>query len=326
MEKVIVVGAGHWGINHVKTFYELGALAGVVETNVSSHVELIKAYPGVSIFSSLEEGLAVEANGVVIATPASTHYTLAAQAMLAGKDVLVEKPMTLSMKEAESLVEVAKNTDRILMVGHLLLYQPAIQKMKELLDQNAIGKVCSIHQERMKLGRVRSVENVLWSFGVHDIAVLLYLIGKEPVSIQVNGQSIVQPTVEDDTHLHLNFANGIQAHLRTSWLWPIQKRSMVITGTEGFLVYEEDKQIVTLYKKGVGSDLQNWSTGEEIVYQGGTENPLKNECEHFLACIQSRALPLSNGMNGMEVVRILEQASRLLEKEENGIERRVLQA
>ncbi|WP_092275495.1 Gfo/Idh/MocA family protein [Brevibacillus centrosporus] len=326
MEKVIVVGAGHWGINHVKTFYELGALAGVVESNLSSHVELLKNFPGISLFSSLEEGLKKEANGVVIATPAHTHYALAEQAMLAGKDVLVEKPMTLSYSEAESLVEIAKKTGRILMVGHLLLYQPAIQKIKALLHAGAIGKVHSIHQERMKLGRVRSVENVLWSFGVHDIAVLLYLVGEEPSSININGQCMIQPTVEDDTHLHMSFANGMQAHLRMSWFWPLQKRSMVITGTEGFLVYEEDKQTVTLYRKGVTSDLQNWDSGEEVVYKGGTENPLKNECEHFLSCIKNRTIPLSDGMNGKEVVRILEQASTLLAKEERKDEQRVLQA
>ncbi|WP_031306322.1 Gfo/Idh/MocA family protein [Brevibacillus panacihumi] len=314
MEKIMVVGAGHWGINHVKTFYELGALAGIVESNLETHEELRSRFPGILLFANVEEGLQADADGFVIATPAPTHFKLAKQVMFAGKDVLIEKPMTLSYQEAESLVEIAKVTNRILMVGHLLLYQPAIQIIKGLLESKVIGTLRSIHQQRMKLGRVRSVENVMWSFGVHDLAVLLYLIGGTPRSLQVTGQKAVQPEIEDDTYLHLTFERGVQAHLRTSWLWPVQERSMVISGTEGFLVYEEDKQIVTLYRKGVNSDLQNWDQGTEVVYQGGEENPLKNECEHFLSCIHERSNPLSDGLNGKEVVRILEQASLLLNK------------
>ncbi|MFC5469734.1 Gfo/Idh/MocA family protein [Cohnella suwonensis] len=311
MTKVIVVGAGQWGKNLVRTFYELGALAGVAEAHPELRNRLKTDYPEVPLYEDYRSALTAEAQAFVIATPAHTHAAIARKALLAGKDIFVEKPLTLSADEAEELVLLAEEKQRILMVGHLLLYQPAIRKMKEMVDQGRIGKLRSLHQERMKLGRVRAVENVLWSFGVHDLAVFLYLVGESPKDIQATGQRIVQPAIEDDVYVHLTFTDSVTAHLHTSWLWPQQRRCLTIIGTTGMLVYDEEVQTVTLHRKGIDAELSNVDEGSELVFKGEAK-PLTLECKHFLECVDLRRRPLSDGTNGVEVVRILEKASDLL--------------
>jgi len=311
MKQVIVIGAGNWGMNLVRTFHEIGALAGVAESSESLRRMLAAFDPGLQLYPDYRDALQTDIPAVVIATPAHTHYAIAKDAILAGKDVFVEKPLTLSVSEAESLVALAEAHQRILMVGHLLLYQPAIQAMKQLIGQGAIGQLKTLHQERKKLGRVRAVENVLWSFGVHDIAVFLYLTGSNPGKIDAVGQRIIQPDIEDDVQLHLEFDANIQAHLHTSWIWPEVRRQLTAVGTDGMLVYDEMSQVLTLHRKGIRPDLSNWEEGSEIVMKGA-EQPLKLECEHFLACIRERKKPISDGKNGIEVIRVLEEASRKL--------------
>lgn len=311
MVKVIVVGAGQWGKNLVRTFHALGALAGVAEASAELRAQLRAAYPDIPLYEDYRQALATDAQAFAIATPANTHAAIANEIMLAGKDVFVEKPIALSVEDAETMVRTAEANERLLMVGHLLLYQPAIQHIKQWIDEGRIGALKSLHQERMKLGRVRSVENVLWSFGVHDLAVFLYLIGQPPICVQAAGQRIVQPSVEDDVYLHLTFADGVSAHLHTSWLWPQQKRQLTVIGSLGMLVYDEHAQTVMLHRKTVDSDLANVDRGAELVFQG-EDQPLTLECRHFLDCVASRRTPVSDGRNGIDVVRILAQASSLL--------------
>jgi predicted dehydrogenase len=312
--KVIVVGAGQWGRNLVRTFHELGELAGVAEAHYELRRQLASDYPNIPLYDDYRESLKTDVAAIVIATPAHTHASIAIEAMEAGKDVFVEKPITLSVEEAEQLVRLAEKRERILMVGHLLLYQPAIQRIKAIIEDGLIGEIASLYQERMKLGRVRAVENVLWSFGVHDLAVILYLIGKSPLHIQATGQCIVQPEIEDDVYVHLTFEGSVTAHLHTSWLWPQQRRHLTIIGTKGMIVYDEEKQTVTLHRKTIDAGLANVDEGTELVFQGEAK-PLTLECKHFLQCIDTRQSPVSDGRNGSDVVRILEQASRLLREE-----------
>ncbi|WP_203363278.1 Gfo/Idh/MocA family oxidoreductase [Bacillus sp. REN10] len=316
MKKVAVVGAGNWGKNLVRTFFELDFLGAVVEASASLREEVTKQYPAIPVYESIDwikEN--PEIDGVVIATPAFTHYEVAKECLLSGKDVFIEKPMTLSSRDGESLIEVARENQCILMAGHLLLYQPAIQEIKKVIEAGGIGTVVSLHQQRLKLGRVRSVENVLWSFGVHDLAVFLYLIGEEPVDVQSVGQSVIQQSIEDDVYLHLTFPKGIKAHLHTSWLYPEVVRKLTVIGTEGMLVYDEVAQTVTLHRKGINSDLSNRDTGSQIIFQGESK-PLTIECQHFLDCMEKRVNPISDGENGVAVVKILERASNV-EGEEN---------
>ena len=213
--------------------------------------------------------------------------------------------MTLSSKEASALVDIAKLNNSILMVGHMLLYQPAIQFIKTYLAEGHIGQIYHLHQERLKLGRVRSKENVIWSLGVHDIAVLLYLVGSAPHEIQCSGHSGVQELIQDDAYVHMTFESGTKAHLHSSWIWPENSRFMRIIGSKGMLVYDELKQTVTLHKKRIGEDLENIDEGEETLFEGSAQ-PLRLEMEHFVHCIKTRETPISDGLSGLAVIRVLE--------------------
>ncbi|MFB9274561.1 Gfo/Idh/MocA family protein [Cohnella cellulosilytica] len=311
IRKVIVIGAGNWGKNLVRTFFELNSLIAVVEASSVLRDAISNDFPDIPIYESYCECKTIEHQAVAIATPASTHFQLAEQALLMNKDVFVEKPFTLSTSDAQRLSQLALQGKNILMVGHLLLYQPAIQKLKEFIREGVIGNLHAIHQERLKLGRVRSIENVLWSFGVHDIAVILFLVGSSPINFQISGHRILQTEIEDDVYMHMQFNKNVTAHLHTSWLWPEQRRQLTVIGTKGMLTYNEENQSLVLHKKSIMDDLSNYDEGQIILYQA-EEQPLRLECVHFLDCINNRTVPISDGSNGVEVIRILEEASALL--------------
>ncbi len=308
---IAVIGAGNWGRNLVRTFSGLGVLSAVAEASDELRNKLAGDYPDLSLHSDYSELLdSDDIKAVAIATPAPTHHAVAKAFLESGKDVFVEKPMTMTSVEAQDLIEIADKNDRVLMVGHLLMYQPAIEKIKSLIEEGAIGKVYTILQERKKLGRARKVENVLWSFGVHDVAVLLHLVGEAPIKVSAVGHCGLQPDlgIEDDVYLHLNFPNGIQAHLHNSWLWPENRRCLTIVGSEGVLVYNEIEQTVKLHRQSIDPDtLEITNEGEEIVHEGAKQ-PLEIELAHFLNCIETRETPKSDGRSGLEVIRVLEKA------------------
>lgn len=314
---VAVVGAGAWGKNHVRTLHTLGALGGVVEASPSLREKFRQDYPGIQVWSCLEEAMP-HVPGFVIATPASTHVALATLALEAGKGVLVEKPMALEVGGAEDLVRVAKSAHRTLMVGHLLMYQPAIQKLKELLDAGTIGNVYRIHQERLNPGRVRASENVLWSFGPHDVAVLLYLVGEAPMRVEAAGASFLQPELHDDVHVEMRFSGHRTAHLHAAWYWPEQRRCLRVFGETGMIVYDEALQTLSLHRKHLaGGDgegrLAMVDEGVAPLFQGHGE-PLSLEDQHFLDCISTGNRPLSDGESGLAVIRVLERADSQLKQ------------
>lgn len=306
--QVAVLGAGAWGSNLARTLHDLSALGAVVDPAPSVRRAVAARYPGVAVHAALADVLGPGVAAVAIATPAATHHAIAKQALLAGKDVFVEKPMTLRPDDAEELTRLAEREGRVLMVGHLLLYQPAIEYIARQLRDGLLGRLHSLHQERLKLGRVRAEENVLWSFGVHDIAVLLHLVGSEPTDVCTASHRILQPEVEDDVHLHLGFEGGVQAHLHVSWLWPETRRRLTVIGSEGMLTYDEVSGVVTLHRKTVDADLAEHDGGTEVVFTSKDE-PLRLEMEHFLARVRDRGRPLSDGWDGTRVVRVLERAA-----------------
>lgn len=312
-QRVAAIGAGHWGINLVQKLSELNALAAIAESDRHLRQKLRADYPETLVCEDYHSLLQSNVPAVVITTPASTHYDIAREALLADKDVFVEKPMTLSVPEAKELVRLAQKRSRILMVGHLLLYQPAIQEIKSFLESGALGQLYSLHQERLNLGRVRDVENVLWSLGTHDIAVLLHLVGKAPVSIQAIGQRLLRPTIEDDVYLHINFPGDVKAHLHVSWLWPVKHRQLMIIGAKGMLVYDELNQTVTLHHKSFGSKFEKRDGGTELLFQGSGD-PLGFELEHFLKCIETRQRPVSHGESALEVIQVLSTARERLKE------------
>jgi predicted dehydrogenase len=246
---------------------------------------------------------------VTIATPAPTHHALARAFLLAGKDVFVEKPMTLTSAEAADLVQIAEENQRILMVGHLLLYKPAIAFIRDFLADGRLGRVFTLHQERAKHGKARAVENALWSLGVHDVAALLHLAGSTPSRVSASGHAGLRPEMEDDVYLHLGFEDGRMAHLHSSWLWPEDRRRLTVIGALGMLVYDEKAESVTLFHKSIDADLMNVDLGSEIVFQGDHAfQPLAAELTDFIECVQTRRTPRSDGRQAVAVVQVLEQA------------------
>jgi len=310
--KVGVIGAGHWGENLVRNFAELGVLAGVADPMEENRSAALQQSPGIELFDNEADLLAAGYDAVAIATPAATHYGIARRALEVGLDVFVEKPVTLDAVEALELQRLAEQGERILMVGHLLLYQPAVNFIAEFLRKGKLGQVYTLHQRRSKLGRVRSEENVMWSFGAHDVAVLLVLAGESPDQIQAWGHAAVTSGVEDDTYLHLGFPSGLKASLHNSWLWPRVERELIVVGEKGMLVFEESGSRVVLHRKVVDSEGNHYDGGEEILFEGSAQ-PLLLELEHFLECCRERKVPVSDGRNGFETVRVLEEAGKALQ-------------
>lgn len=306
-----MIGAGGWGNNLARTLYELGVLGGIAELRPELRAQLASLYPTVPLYPDGQHLLQSDIPAVAIATPAATHVALVREALAAGKHVFVEKPLSLRREEAEELADRADRDGRILMVGHLLLYQPAVRWIKDFLASGVIGVLYSLHQERLNLGRVRTVENALWSLGVHDVAVLLYLVGEAPERVIAQGQAVLQRGVEDDVYLHLRFPGGVQAHLHASWLWPEKRRRLTVIGSRTMLVYDEIAQEVTLHRKRIGEDLQPRDEGGEVVFRGAAQ-PLRLEMEEFVACVRDGRRPLSDGRQGVEVVAVLEEATRQL--------------
>jgi len=309
MIDIAVIGAGNWGKNLVRNFYEIGSLKAASEVDDDLRNRFQNEFKDVEFFANYEDLLNSDIPAVAIATPASTHYEIAKKFLEAGKDVFVEKPMCLNVAEAETLVKLAEENGRILMTGHLLLYQPAIQFIKKYIEDEKLGKVHSLHQERLNLGRARNAENVLWSLGVHDIAVLHYLIGSAPVNVIASGQCVLQEKIEDDTYLHMTFDGGIVAHLHNSWLWTQRHRMLNVIGEKGMLTYDELAQTVTLHNKTIDEKLQNQDNGSELIYKGEGQ-PLRLECEHFINCCETRETPVSDGKSALEVIKILEAATK----------------
>lgn len=321
MSKISVIGAGYWGPNIIRNFYELGALATVCDKD-SKRLNMIKnKYPEIKVTDNADEAIA-DSDAVVIATHVASHYELTKKALSAGKDALVEKPLTLHAKEAEELVKLAKEKDRIFMVGHILLYHSAIRKLREYVDNAALGKIYYIYTQRLNLGKVRKEEDVLWSLGPHDISVVLYLLNKMPDKVVASGGTYLQPGIPDVVFLTLHFPDNVIANIHLSWLDPGKVRTTTIVGDKKMVVFDDmnTTESIRLYDKGVNYEPSFKSYSEALTIRVGDitipnvvlKESLKVECQHFLDCIKDRKTPLTDGQNGADVVKILEAAQKSL--------------
>lgn len=309
-----VLGAGNWGENHVRILYNMGILAAVADPlpDVGNRIE--QTYPGVAVFKDYKEILQDgRIRAVVIAAPAALHYEIARHSLLAGKDVLLEKPMALTVDEAAELKSLSEQRGLILMIGHQLLFHPAIEAMMEAIQNKVIGDVYFVDMERVKAGRIREKENVLWSFAPHDIAIVLSIIMSELRNVTATGQAVIQKRIEDNVHLHLEFANNVKAHIHTSWLWPHNRRKTVVVGTKGILEFDENSNVLRLLPQTVSSDLQiRQEKAREKKFAG--VDTLEKEIGHFLECVKERKTPLTDPASGIEVVKVLVRASECLKK------------
>ena len=312
MTKVAVVGSGYWGRNLVRNFHELGALAGVCDTDESVVAALAETYTSTTTWASSEDLFAdPSVDAVAIATPAAIHGQLAKQALEAGKAVFVEKPLCLDLEEAARLKSLAIDLDQVLMVGHLMLYHPAFQALRSAVLEGRIGDLRYIYSNRASLGKIRREENALWSFAPHDISMILALAGRMPERIVCNGGTYLREGVADTTLSHFSFSGNLQAHIFVSWLHPYKDHRMVVVGSEGMIVFDDVRsgpEKLQLYSHEIGwqGDIPSVikADGSPIAY--GDEEPLRNECRHFLECIASGAQPQSDAEEGNKVLFVLD--------------------
>lgn len=311
--KVAVVGCGHWGSNIVRNVARLGALAAVVDPSETGRRNAEKLAPGVPIHDRLADVVRDEGiRGVMIATPAETHYDLACEALEAGKDTYVEKPLTIDVDQAADLIERAETGERILMVGHVLEYHPAILRLHQLVREGALGKLRYLISNRLNLGKIRTEENALWSFAPHDVSVILRLVGDVPFEVVATGGGYITPNVVDVTVSQLLFDNGVRSHIFVSWLHPFKEQKLVVIGSKSMASYDDVTKELLLY------DLQfEWKEGEPIPTKSPgvpvafpDKEPLAEECKHFLECMETRQTPLTDGWNGLRVLQILHASQR----------------
>jgi UDP-2-acetamido-3-amino-2,3-dideoxy-glucuronate N-acetyltransferase len=315
--KVAIVGAGHWGKNLVRNFADLGALVAVCDSNPKACAAAESL--GVSTwqnFSDLLQEPAIDA--VAISSPAVWHYPMAKEALLSGKDVFVEKPLAMKVPEGQELVDLAARQGRILMVGHILQYHPAILKLKELVDSGELGKIQYVYSDRLNIGKIRTEENILWSFAPHDISVMLLLLGEMPIEISAHGGNYLQSHVTDVTLTSLSFTSGVKGHIFVSWLHPFKEQLLVVVGDQKMAVFDDvsnDRKLV-LYPHRIDwierLPVARKAAGEVVPLE--LSEPLKTECAHFLECIRSRQKPRTDGEEGQRVLRVLEACQQSLDR------------
>ena len=314
LPSLAVVGCGYWGRNLVRHFRNAGCLRVVCDATPSGRGTAANLAPEAKIVESFEEVVRSDLLGVIIATPAETHYDLARRALESGKDVLVEKPLALTHEQGAELVRLADVNRRILMVGHVLEYHPAMVRLGELIRGGELGKVCYISSNRLNLGKVRREENILWSFAPHDIAIILRFIGSMPFQVAAHGGSYVQANIADVTVTHLLFDNGVRSHIYVSWLHPYKEQRLVVIGSRKMASFDDVSKQLVLYDQRVelreGSPIPIKGEGEVISFGG--DEPLLLECRAFLNAIMTREPPLTDGLSGQRVLKVLEAAQRSL--------------
>lgn len=312
-----LIGLGYWGKNLFRVLRELGALKAACDSDAA----LLSGWRG------RETGIPFHADpaelfadpgiaAVAIAAPPALHYSLAREALLAGKDVFVEKPMALSAREGEELVDLAARGKRILMVGHILQYHPAVVRLKELVAAGELGKIEYIYSNRLNLGQVRSEENIWWSFAPHDVSVILSILGEMPARIHAFGSDIIRKGVYDTSLVELEFPGGVKAHIFVSWLHPFKEQKLVVVGSRSMAVFDdtaEDKLVLYPHKiEWKDGRLPYASKAKFVAVPLAVAEPLKTEMAHFLDCVEGRMAPKSDGREGLRVTAVMERAQELL--------------
>jgi UDP-2-acetamido-3-amino-2,3-dideoxy-glucuronate N-acetyltransferase len=316
-----LIGAGYWGKNLARVFIELGILKTVCDSSEDVLKEKSAKYPEITMTTSFADVLASpDINAIAIATPAEQHYHLTKESLLAGKHVFVEKPLSLTMREGENLIQIAKEQGKVLFVGHILQYHPAIQKIKEMLQENMLGKLQYIYSNRLNLGKIRREENILWSFAPHDISVILSLVGEEPLEVTATGSNILHPEIADTTITNMKFPSGVGAHIFVSWLHPFKEQKMVLIGDRNMVVFDDtafvDQKLmlyphkiswqgnIPVYEKMDGTPIDLTETWEE---------PLIREGRAFIDALHGKPT-LTDGAEGKRVLKVLQQAQASMDK------------
>jgi len=317
--KIAVFGAGAWGQNIVRTLSELGHLGAVCDPSEAclEAAQKIVGDKAKNVRWSVQTEDILKDNdiaAVMVATPAETHYEVGKKVLGAGKDLFVEKPLTVDLKEGQKLVKAAESAGKILMVGHLLEYHPAILKLHQLIRSGELGEIRYVMSHRLNLGKIRTRENALWSFAPHDISVILRIAGKMPFEVISTGGSYVSPNIPDITLMQMLFDNGVRAHIYVSWLHPFKEQKLVVVGSKKMASFCDITKELILYDQRV-----EWKEGQPVPIKGdghkmefSRAEPLAEECRHFIECIRTRAVPRTDGRKGLEVLSLLHAAQKSL--------------
>lgn len=314
--KICVIGGGRWGQNHIKTLFNMGYLGGIVESNSTRLNELVNLY-SVKGFASVDEALLQNFDGYVLATPAETHYPVGKKLLELGQNVLIEKPMTLKSEHSEELLSIAKKTGSRLMVGHILLFHPAIRKIKELIDSGKIGKLHYVYSTRLNTGTVRTEENVFWSFAPHDISILDYFIGQSAIKTEAKASNFLQPHIADFAMAQMSYPNNVHGHIFTSWLHPIKEQKIIVVGSKAMISFNDsskEKEVILHHKCfnfENGVPVKQEQPDEVIPYEN--KMPLTEELNYFIEHLD-KTIEIADGKSGHEVVKILEAVQQIIEK------------
>ena len=317
MTQIAAVGAGYWGKNIVRNLSELGVLHTICDADLDLLSRMSEQYPDASTTTSYEEVLAnADIHGVCIAAPAALHHELALSGLHAGKDVYVEKPLALTAEDGQELVDEAEKLERILMVGHILEYHPAVCKLKEMVDAGDLGQIRYIESHRLNFGKIRQEENILWSFAPHDISVMALLLGELPVEVSAHGGNYLNHDVADVTVTCMRFASGARAHIYVSWLHPFKEQKLVVVGSEKMAVFDDQAE----HRLTVFPHRIEWKDRQPTAVKAeGTPveiesvEPLKAELSHFVECIETRQSPQTDGPSGLRVLRVLQACQKSLD-------------
>jgi UDP-2-acetamido-3-amino-2,3-dideoxy-glucuronate N-acetyltransferase len=309
--QIACIGGGYWGKNIIRNFRALGALSQVCEIDITSREQLKIEYPTAKFVPHVDQVFSnTNILGVAIATPAVTHGELVRQALLADKDVFVEKPLCLSVEEGKELIALASERRRVLMVGHLLWYHPAIVRLCELIKQGELGRIRYIYSSRLNLGKIRREENILWSFAPHDVSVILGLLGEMPDSVEAQGGNYLHEQISDVTVSLLSFPSGVKAHIFVSWLHPFKEQKLIVVGDRKMAVFDdlesEHKLLLYPHKIEWKNHIPVASRAEAQAVGFEPEEPLRAECRHFLQCIETREVPRTDGREGLRVLQVLQ--------------------
>lgn len=327
MKKIGIIGIGDWGKNLLRNFFNLsdGRLSIACDSDEKRRQAVKSAYPGLATTDNYDDLINDENIGaIVIGTPPNSHFALAMRAIEAGKDVFVEKPLVLSVSEGEKLVAAAQKRERIIMVGHIMVYHQATLYLKKLISSGELGEIYYMYASRINLGKVRSVENSWWSFAPHDISIILFLMESDPVSVTSAGAAYLQKGIEDVVFTTLRFADGRMAHIHVSWLDPHKERKITVVGSKKMVVFDDTQasEKIRLYDKGADrkQDYESYAeylslrTGDIVIPKIRGGEPLADECRHFLECLETREKPRSDGAEGLRTLRVLDAAQRSLEQ------------
>ena len=312
-KNIAVVGCGHWGKNLIRNFYELGVLASICDPNIEIAEQYSKQYSVQNhLFSEIINDSNIE--GVVLAVPAKHHAAMAIDAMKKGKHVFVEKPLAMNEAEATLMIKTAKENKVQLMVGHLLQYHPVFKKVKEIALDGEIGEINYIYSNRLSFGKVRTEEDVIWSFAPHDISMILSLANQEPEFITAHSTAMLQDNIADTATIHITFKSGLKSHISVSWLHPYKEQKLVVIGKKAMLVFDDtkpwnEKLFIQRYQAEINQGSTNLKKDDLEFIKVIEDEPLKNECQHFIDIVQNNIKPLTDENEGLKVLKVLTSAT-----------------